>query len=223
MNGKSNKTLLCGLALSVTMLFAPIAFAGPPLLCHPFDIGNAHTLAWGGPGWNQPRSDYDLTRLSSETEALLTPQMPVIVRMETLRRAAIYASHNGAVARDLNTRLAARADKASTPTTKALALFDAGYFTETLQEIVRLQGYEMPGVGKVNTAALRAIVAAGDGSVRIDQALALRPNDAAMRFAAALVASADQRKADAATHKRIARLGAGNDRLLARNLSQIAN
>lgn len=223
MNGKTNKTLLCGLALSAAMLFAPTAFAGPPLLCHPFDIGNAHSLAWGGPGWNQPRADYDLARLSSETESLLAPQTPVIVRMETLRRAAIYASHNGAVARDLNTRLLARAGKATTPAARALALFDAGYFAETLQDIVRLQGYDMPGVGKVDTAALRAIVAAGDGSVRIDQALVLRPNDAAMRFAAALVASADRRNADAATHKRIARLGAGNDRLLARNLGQITN
>ena len=222
MNGKSNKTLFCGLALSAAMLFAPLAFAGPPLLCHPFDIGGAHSLPWGG-GWNQPVSGYDLTRLTSETETLLTPRMPVIVRMETLRRAAIYASHDGAVARELNTRLASRAGKASTPTAKALALFDAGYFAETLQEIVRLQRYDMPGVGKVDTGALRTIVAAGDGSVRIDQALALRPNDPAMRFAAALVATSDQRKADVATHERIARLGAGNDRLLARNLGQLQN
>lgn len=222
MNGKSNKTLFCGLALSAAMLFAPLAFAGPPLLCHLFDIGGAHSLPWGG-GWNKPVSGYDLTRLTKETEALLTPRMPVIVRMETLRRAAIYASHNGAVARDLNTRLASRVTTASTPTTKALALFDAGYYAETLQELVRLQRYDMPGVGKVDTAALRAIVAAGDGSVRIDQALALRPNDAAMRFAAALVATSDQRKNDVATHKRIAQLGAGNDRLLARNLGQLSN
>ena len=222
MNGKSNKIMLSGLALAVAMLFAAPAFAGPPLLCHPFEIGGAQSLPWGG-GWNQPRSTYDLARLAKDTESLLTPQMPIIVRMETLRRAAIYASHDGAVARELNVRLAARAGKASTPTTKALALFDAGYFAETLQEIVRLQGYDMPGVGKVDAAALRGIVAAGDGSVRIDQALALRPNDAAMRFAAALVASADRRTADYATHKRIARSGAGSDRLLARNLGQIAN
>ena len=220
MNRKSK--LFCGLALSAAMLFAPMAFAGPPLLCHPFDIGGAHSLPWGG-GWNQPAAGYDLVRLTKETEALLTPQTPVIVRMETLRRAAIYASQDGAVARELNARFASRAGKALTPTAKALALFDAGYFAETLQELVRLQGYDMPGVGKVDTAALRAIVAAGDGSVRIDQALVLRPNDAAMRFAAALVASADRRNADFATHKRIARLGAGNDRLLARNLGQIAN
>lgn len=223
MNRKPSKTMFCGLALSAALLFAPAAFAGPPLLCHPLDIGGAQSLAWGGPGWNQPHPGYDLSRLARETEALLTARTPVLVRMETLRRAAIYASRDGAVARDLNRRLLARAGSAGTPAAKALALFDAGYYAETLQEVVRLQGYDMPGVGKVDTAALRAIVAQGDGSVRIDQALALRPNDAAMRFGAALVASADRRQADMAKHRRIARLGAPEDRLLARNLGQIAN
>lgn len=223
MNGKSSKSRFRGFALSAALLFSTVALAGPPLLCHPFDIGGAQSLTWGGPRWNQTHPGYDLSRLARETEALLTPRTPVIVRMETLRRAAIYASRDGAVARDLNRRLVARASTAATPAAKALAQFDAGYYAETLQELVRLQGYDMPGVGKVDTAALRAIVAQGDGSVRIDQALALRPNDAAMRFAAALVAGADRRQADMAKHRRIARLGADDDRLLARNLGQIAN
>jgi hypothetical protein len=64
---------------------------------------------------------------------------------------------------------------ASTRDTKVLVLFDAGYFAETLQEVVRLQEYDMPGIGMTDTAALRAIVTKGDGSVRIEQALAMRP------------------------------------------------
>lgn len=218
----SPKYLLCGAALSAVLLFAPAAFAGPPLLCHPFDTAGAPSLDWGGRGWNEARRDYDLTRLVANTDALLTPQTPVIARMETLRRAAIYASRKGQVARDLSANLESRIAKASTPDAKALALFDAGYYAETLQDIVRLQGYDMPSIGKADTPALRAIVAKGDGSIRITQALALRPNDAAMNFAAALVASADERKTDVASHTRIARAGASRDRLVALNLNQIA-
>lgn len=218
---KHSRTLLCGAALSAVLLFAPVAFAGPPLLCHPFDTAGAPTLDWGGRGWNEARRDYDLSKLIANTSVLLTPQTPVIARMETLRRAAIYASRNGQVARDLAASLDSRIARASTRDAKALALFDAGYYAETLQDVVRLQGYDMPAIGKADTAALRAIVAKGDGSVRIDQALALRPNDPAMNFAAALVASADERKSDVASHTRIARAGAGKDRLVAMNLKQI--
>lgn len=220
---KHAKTLLCGAALSAVLLFAPAAFAGPPLLCHPFDTAGAPSLDWGGRGWNEARRDYDLSKLVANTSVLLTPQTPVIARMETLRRAAIYASRDGKVARDLSSTLESRIARATTPDAKALALFDAGYYVETLQDLVRLQGYDMPGVGKADTAALRTIVAKGDGSVRMDQALALRPNDPAMNFAAALVASADQRKADVASHTRLARAGAGRDRLVAMNMDKISN
>jgi len=220
---KHAKTLICGAALSAVLLFAPAAFAGPPLLCHPFDTAGAPTLDWGGRGWNEPRRDYDLSKLVANTSALLTPQTPVIARMETLRRAAIYASRNGQVARDLAASLESRIARASTPDAKALALFDAGYYAETLQDLVRLQGYDMPGVGKADTAALRAIVAKGDGSVRIAQALKLRPTDPGMNFAAALVASADQRKADVASHTRLARAGMSRDRLVALNMDKISN
>lgn len=216
------KPMLFGAVLSAMLLFAPAAFAGPPLLCHPFDTAGAASLAWGGPGWNQARSDYDLAKLVGNTQALLTPRTPVIARMETLRRAAIYASRRGEIARDLSASLESRIAKASTPDAKALALFDAGYYAETLQEIVRLQGYDMPGIGKADTAALRVILAKGDGSTRIQQALQLRPADPAISFAAALVASADERQSDYATHARFARDGASRDRLVALNLKQIA-
>ncbi len=219
---KRSKTLLCGAALSALLLFAPAAFAGPPLLCHPFDTAGAPSLEWGGRGWNEASRNYDLSKLVANTGVLLTPQTPVIARMETLRRAAIYASRDGQIARNLAASLESRVAKATTPDAKALALFDAGYYAETLQDIVRLQGYDMPGVGKADTAALRAIVAKGDGSVRIGQALALRPNDPAMNFAAALVATADERKTDVASHTRLARAGVGRDRLVALNIGKIS-
>lgn len=222
MTSPVSTSLRNALLLSLLLVAAPAA-AGPPLLCYPFDTAGAPTLAWGGKGWNQPRADYDLARLALRTEALLTSDTPVIARMETLRRAAIYASRDGAVARDLTARLEARIAATGAANARALALFDAGYFAETLQDIVRLQGYDMPGIGRVDTAALRAILKGRDGSTRIAQALALRPDDASLRFAAARVAHADDRKADVVSHARIAAAAATKDDLLARNISQITD
>lgn len=207
--------------LTAALLFASAAQAGPPLLCHPFDTGGATSLPWGK-SWNESDRHYDTIRLSADTLRLLDARTPVIARMETLRRAAIYASADGARLRDLAAKLDARVAAASMPPAKALALFDAGYFAETLQDIGRLQGYDMPGVGKVDVAALRGVLAGDDGSVRIAEALKLRGDDASMRFAAALVSAADQRKSDYNVHARLARAGMGGDRLLARNIGQVA-
>src|SRR6185436_15560033 len=68
------------------------AQAGPPLICHPYEIAHAQSLPWANPGeWRAVKSDYDLNRLVNDTLALLTPNTPVIVRMETMRRATVYA------------------------------------------------------------------------------------------------------------------------------------
>lgn len=214
-------SVLRSLLLAAVLLVPATAIAGPPLLCHPFDIGGAASLPWGD-GWNRIDRGYDTTRLGADTQRLLAIDTPMIARMETLRRAAIYASASGASLRDLERRLQARVASARTTQGRAMAWFDAGYFAETLQDIARLQGYDMPGIGKVDMAAIKAILAKGDGSVGIAQALRLRGDDAAMRFAAALVSAADQRKGDYTLHARLARAGAGTDRLLARNLGQVA-
>ncbi|MBP6796511.1 MAG: hypothetical protein KA124_00310 [Luteimonas sp.] len=218
---RTRHSLRHGLLLSSLLLAAP-AFAGPPLLCDPFDTAGAPSLAWGGKGWNQARTHYDLATLVAQTEALLGADVPVIARMETLRRAAIYASREGRVANALAHRLEARADGATERDARALAAFDSGYYREALQEIVRLQGYDMPGIGKVDAPALRALLAQGDGNRRIDEALALRPRDPALRFAAALVARADERRDEIAGHVRIARAGVAHDRLLAANIGQVS-
>ena len=218
---------LRGALLAVALLFAGGALAGPPLLCHPFQTAGAPSLPWGK-GWNTLHRGYDVSSLARDTQALLGTQVPVIARMETLRRAAIYASGNGTVARQLAAQLEARVvatkdGNAKDGKVKALALFDAGYFAETLQDIARLQGYDMPGVGTVDMTAVNAILAKGDGSNRIAQAIALRPDDPALRFAAALVSSADERKADYNIHAQLARNGARSDRLLALNIRHVAS
>ena len=112
------------------------ALAGPPLVCFPFDIGTATSLPWNSSSgsFKGMRSDYDLDRLNRDTIALLTPSTPVLVRMETLRRAALYASANERTARALLDSLLARA-KASTTGEATLAEFDLGYLIETYRQL----------------------------------------------------------------------------------------
>ena len=42
--------LIAGL-LCAALIAARPALAGPPLLCHPYDIGSAVSLPWNGPAW----------------------------------------------------------------------------------------------------------------------------------------------------------------------------
>lgn len=214
-------TRRCWLAI-LAMLVNTTALAGPPLLCDPFDTAGARSLEWGGEGWNQPLASYDLARLADRTQSLLTSDTPVIERMETLRRAAIYASRDGETLREMSARFQSRIEAAQGNEARALALFDAGYFLETLQDIDRLQDYDMPGIGRVDRESLRELLNQPDGSLALDQALALRPDDAGLRFAAALVAVADGRTSDLARHSRQARKDATGDQLIALNLDLIS-
>jgi hypothetical protein len=92
---------------------------------------------------------------------LLTPTTPVIVRMETLRRAAIYASDDALVAKRLFLVVSDRAntaERAGKP--DALATFDAGYLAATLQELARLGGATRL---RVEAQALTSLVSGVDG------------------------------------------------------------
>ena len=81
---------------------AVAAEAGPPLICHAFDAGNAPLLTWGqGQGWDTPDRSYDVSRLTADTVALLTPDAPILARMENLRRATIYAARDKKAAAEL--------------------------------------------------------------------------------------------------------------------------
>jgi hypothetical protein len=207
-------------ALFVAVIaLARTALAGPPLLCHPYDIGAAKSLPWDGDSWTAGRSDYPLARLVDDTRAVLTASTPVIVRMETLRRASIYASRDPRVASDLVRELVARTRPSpGSGRPDALALLDAAYLTAALQEIVRIGGIE-PFRG--NVAALRQISVDADSWGLMTASLAARPGDANLEFAAALVATATQPAAYAA-HAQRARQGAPADALLARNLSHLS-
>jgi hypothetical protein len=132
MTAKMQTALMTALA---ALVIATPAFAGPPLLCHPFDIGSARSLPWTQ-SWSQGQPDYRLDHLIADTESLLTPSTPVIVRMETLRRAAIYASGDQKIAAELLNRLTTRA-KASESSGRpdALAFLDAAYVAGAFREI----------------------------------------------------------------------------------------
>ena len=117
--------------VSLTAL-ATLAHAGPPLVCHAFDTGGAKSLPWAASAnWNSPDRSYDLKRLIPDTLSLLSPETPVVVRMETMRRASIYANKDPRIAYELLSRLMARALESES----SLALFDAGYLAETYKQV----------------------------------------------------------------------------------------
>ena len=211
-------TLAPLLGMAITLIATP-AFAGPPLLCHPFDIGSARSLPWSGAqGWFEGDPNYRLENLISETEALLTPATPVVVRMETLRRAAIYASADGAVAARLLDRFVKRAETTgANGQHDALQLLDAAYIAGAFREMTML-GRDSLWAPRV--AGLRAALGNVKDSALIARSVAARPDDPGIRFAAALILSDSDRQAYR-EHAAKARAGAAQDALLARNINHV--
>jgi len=157
--------------LSLSLL-ATAAYAGPPMLCHPLETGGAPSLPWRGEGgWKGTRPDYDRARLVPDTLALLGADVPVIARMETLRRAALYAVDGGS-GPALRKALEARAQKAGRAE-HALAQFDLGYGMATLAQAGALAGRR----GEIPPDAYR----------KIQDALREHGPDPSMEYAAALV------------------------------------
>lgn len=222
------RKLLRSILLTLTsilclMLFQQAALAGPPLICHPFDIGNARSLPWGGSKWRTVDKNYNRDRLVEDTLGLLTPETPVLVRMETLRRATVYGLmpildinvsapvQDVAVANELLSRLRARVPDPGEKTIKketAFAMFDYGYLVEA---------YKQAGDGSQGPK----LVGATDGYALIVKAIALRGGDPAMELAAALACEGRRRESgrDAyVAHLQRAAAGAKEGSLLARNL-----
>jgi hypothetical protein len=154
---------------------AALAQAGPPLVCHPFDTGGAKSLPWAASSnWNSPDPSYDLKRLIPDTLSLLAPDTAVVVRMETLRRAAIYANKDPRIAYDLLSRLMARALNESAT---GLALFDAGYLVETYKQVHMAD----------RAAGYVALATDIDGYAWVVKAIRAGGDVPAMEFAAALM------------------------------------
>ena len=189
--------------LAALLLSAPsISEAGPPLICHPFQTARAELLPWGtGEGWNTPDRSYDVQRLPADMLRLLTADAPVLARMETMRRAAIYAAQDGRVADQLLQALLTRATGTSgrgAPT----AIFDAGYLIESYKQATHLHRRPAPP---------------HDGYAMVVRAIATSGGNAEMEFAASLMTQGAQ--ADA--HLRRARAAASTRPLLAQNIHSV--
>jgi hypothetical protein len=197
------------LALLALVAAAPLR-AGTPLICFPYEIGQAKSLPGDAKGPKGVSTAYDRTKLVPETLALLTPEMPVIVRMETIRRAVVYAVKGEFFAsrypaedqRFISGLLAGLKDRTLTndPKERALANFDLGFLSETLRQAgvdSSLNGYKL-----------------------LLLARELRGPDAEMEFALAL-ASSWPKNDDFSAHLAKARAGAAKDQgsLLAQNLA----
>jgi hypothetical protein len=204
-------------ALALSIVAVTPALAGPPLLCHPYNIGAARSLPWNGmTGWSEERPDYPIKQLVADTEALLQPLTPVVVRMETLRRAAIYASRDRGVASALLDRLIAKAD-ASATTKDALAPLDAAYLIEAMRQITMLS---QTGEFRDRVDGVKKALNGREAAPFVDRAVQARPDDPSVAFAAALIAvSRDKAAADKYAER--ARAGASQDALVARNLDHL--
>src|SRR5207244_13216693 len=72
-------------AAAAVLLFANAALAGPPLVCHVFEIGHAKSLPLASHSWNLSGSEnYDTKNLVKDTLDTLAPQTPVLDHMDKL-------------------------------------------------------------------------------------------------------------------------------------------
>jgi hypothetical protein len=203
------------------LCFAAVAQAGPPLICHTIEIGQAKSLPWISHNWNLSGGEtYDTKNLVRDTLEILAPDTPVLVRMETLRRATLYARKDPVAAKELLARLHARSTFAeSSDHPDALAWFDVGYLAETYKQWI---GQNLPHM--TDGMRMDPNPAAGvDGYALVKKALGLRSaalhgDDPQMEFAAALITLSGN-ATEHRDHAQKAIAGAKTDALLAQNLA----
>ncbi len=189
-------------ALRVAVVLAVVgtARAGPPAICWQIEIGDAKSLPWGGKDAFAKEGSYDARRVVEDTLALLDGTMPVIVRMETLRRATVYLEESQPGRDALLRALTARvldAEAAGKPS--ALAWFDAGYAQGCASQL-RERG--------------------ADGCAWVRRAVEIAGGSAEMEYASCLL-SLISRRQDFMGHFEKALAGAGTNPLLAKNLETV--
>jgi hypothetical protein len=202
--GKFAVRCTAAFALSLFVL-AMTAWAGPPLVCHVFEIGDTKSLPWARQGWNLTGNEkYDTKHLAADTIAILDGNFTVLVHMETLRRATLYGRKDPVAAKELLTKLMAREQNFNNSASQALAIFDLGYLAATYNEWF--------GAAEPNPAS------GIDGDRFVRKAILLRGDDAQMEFAAALITLRNPGD-DHVRHAEKAISGGKSDPLLARNLA----
>lgn len=210
-----NRSLRILFTVAILVGAARAAHAGPPLICHAFDAGKASLLPWGnGQGWNTPDRSYDVQRLTSDTMRLLSQEMPVLARMENLRRATIYAAQDKRVAAELLTAVLGKALTAAAEDQKsALAWFDAGFLVESYKQASHVYKWDMLSGNERAAWTLRDAPGL-DGYRFVRKALQLAGTQPEMEFAASLMKEGPV----SAEHRRRAATGATAGSLLAKNL-----
>ena len=206
---------LTGLALAVLVVVTAVV-AGPPLICHAIEIGQAKSLPWISHNWNLSGSEnYDLKKLVPDTLAILDSNAPVIVRMETLRRATLYARQDPQAARELLSKLVARSTEAQNAGhPDALAYFDAGYLIECYKQWIGRNLPHMTDNMRMDPNPATSL----DGYALVKEAIGLRGQDPQMEFAAALI-TLEGPQGDHRRHVLNAIAGSKTDSLLAQNLN----
>jgi len=199
--------------LATLLCLATVAKAGPPLICHSVEIGSAKSLPWISHDWNLSGGEtYDTKNLVRDTLEILAPDTLVLVRMETLRRATLYARKDPLAAKELLARLHARATPAeSSGRPDALAWFDLGYLAEAYKQWIG-QSWMKVSKDEQNPAA------GLDGYALVKKAIGLRGSDPQMEFAAALITLSGPAE-EHRQHALKAIAGAKIDPLLAQNLA----
>ena len=199
--------------LATLLSLATLTKAGPPLICHSVEIGAAKSLPWISHDWNLSGGEtYDTKNLVRDTLEILAPDTPVLVRMETLRRATLYARKDPLAAKELLARLHARATSAeSSGRPDALAWFDVGYLAEAYKQWIG-QSWMKVSKDEQNSAA------GVDGYALVKKAIGLRGSDPQMEFAAALITLSGPAE-EHRRHALNAIAGARIDPLLAQNLA----
>ena len=194
--------------VSLALFGGTRALAGPPLICHAYNIGSAPSLPAGSDRYGTSAT-YDRGHLIEDTLGLLTPETPILMRMETLRRAAIYATGNlrtwdgqkyTNIDKELGAALTAKLRERTAvgeSGARALALFDLGFYTETLRQT--------------------GLDPALDGYAILAQAAQGLKNKPEVEFALAL-ASIRPKRAEHTGHLAKARADAQPGSLLAKNL-----
>jgi hypothetical protein len=207
MHSKLLRPFRGALSTFITLLvLVNLAVAGPPLICHSFDIGNAKSLPWISHDWNLSGGEnYDTRNLANDTLDILDGSKVALVHMETLRRATLYARKDSVAAKQLLLKIVARAkSKENLSSPDAFALFDAAYLSEAYKQ----------WMGEKGDNPADAI----DGYPWMKRAIQLRANDPQMQFAAALITlRGPQDDHQEYTQKALA--GGKSDELLARNLA----
>lgn len=169
------------LALFVLIAVAFNLHAGPPLICHSVDVPSGKSLPWG-PNAFEKDKNYNASNVVRDTLDLLTPELPIPTRMETLRRATLYIDRDRERANALLGSLMARAlDNEAIEKPSALSYFDAGYLAAC---------YHQTGT----EATFGPAITKGEGASSIPgyawvvKAISLKSGKPEMELAAALIA-----------------------------------